>query len=208
MTMSDRQRLYVVGEEAIERGQIGEVETTALRGHRIDKGQEGKTRRQGRLAVHRDRPDRLAHVACPRKGARGGDDKRGAKGKANRRTNHLLTLTLGIADSRSFGSFLSIRLPPRKRDSGARAVSPNADGRRREFKWPSHRRRPAGTLPAMRSSGAEASVPEPRRRNCCWIVASNVERGRTTEHRRRRTAPRLAQAPSAPARNRGHLLTV
>ena len=79
--LRSRQGLDVVGVQAVERAEIGEVEPPALGRVWVRVGQMREVRREGWLAMHGDRADRFTDFGA---GSRRGHKKRGAERKANR----------------------------------------------------------------------------------------------------------------------------
>ena len=83
--LGGRQRLDIVGVQAVERAEIGEIEPAAFGRVGVDVWEMGEVRRQRRLAMHGDRADRFADFGARR---RGGDQQSGGERQTNRKTCH------------------------------------------------------------------------------------------------------------------------
>ena len=154
-----RQGLDVVGIEAVEGAEIGEVEPAALGRVRIDVGQMVEIRRQRRLAVHGDRAGRARPTSA--RGGRAAASSAGAERQANRKTDHRLQLSTGQLRRFSAGRrFFSAR-PPRAMQRESSGASGAATKLLLDCRVEYGKRARAGEPPA---GGAVASYCRPKAR--------------------------------------------
>ena len=174
-----RQSLDIIGVQAVEGAEIGEIEPAALGRLRIDVGQVVEVGRQRRLAVHRDRAHRRADDARGRRRRAQGGSERGAKDGANRAADHRRTSIIGGPP-----------IPNAKAHPGALERLGRANSGVGEARVD----RLQADVDVFRSASPDRVAALAQRRNCYWNVASNVERGRAEHHGASR-APCVTMSP-------------